>query len=104
MIEIMCSKSSITADTTLRKFYPAGGHKYQHTHDQPQKNQMKTQRGIMAKKSQDSYTILGGPPPKLPATKLVVSETDPEVCVNGCKRLGTQKCDRACRYREIIPH
>ena len=25
MIEILCSKSSITADTAFRKFYPAGG-------------------------------------------------------------------------------
>ena len=35
MIEILCSKSSITADTAFRKFYPAGVHQSIHTHFDP---------------------------------------------------------------------
>src|SRR3954471_7215684 len=102
MIEKLCSKSSIIIDTAFRNIYPAGVKKYQHTHDQPRKNQMKTQRGITTKKSQDSYNISGGHPTKLPAMKLAGSETDPEVCDDGCKRLGTRKCVWAYRYRENV--
>src|SRR3954471_7641475 len=32
-------------------------------------------------------------PTKLPPTKSAGSEMDPEVCANGCKRLGIRKCD-----------
>src|SRR3954462_3810175 len=104
MIEILCSKSSITVDTTFRKFYPAGGTNSNTRTINLEKNQMKTQRGITTDHSQDSYLIPGGHPTKLPATNLAGSETDPEVCANGCKRLGTRKCDCACRCHENIPH
>src|SRR3954463_12409015 len=76
MIEILCFKSSITADTAFRKFYPAGVHKWQHTLDQPRKNQIKTQRGIHDKAITGFRNISGGHPIKLPATKLAGSETD----------------------------
>ena len=103
MIEILCSKSSITADTAFRKFYPAGGTNSNTRTISLGKNQMKTQRGITTEQLQDSYKFQGGHPTKQPATKLAGSETDPEVCVNGCKRLGTRKCDWASRYRGNIP-
>ena len=103
MIEILCSKSSITADTAFRKFYPAGGTNSNTRTINLGKNQMKTQRGITTEQLQDLYNISRGHPTKLPATKLAGSETDPEVCDDGCKRLGTQKCDWACRYRGNIP-
>ena len=102
MIEILCSKSSITADTAFRKFYPAGVHKQQHTLDQPRKNQLKTQRGIHDKAITGFKNISGGHPTKLPATKLVGSKTDPGFA-DTAKRLGTRKCDWACRYRENTP-
>src|SRR3954470_20863083 len=102
MIQILCSKSYITADTAFRKFYPIGGTNSNTRTINLGKNQMKTQRGITTEHSQDSYLISGGHPTKLPATKLAGSETDPEVCDNGCKRLGTRKCDWACRYRENV--
>src|SRR3954469_2894635 len=76
MNEKLCSKSSITADTAFRKFYPAGVHKEQHTLDQPRKNQIKTQRGIHDKAITGFRNISGGHPIKLPATKLADSETD----------------------------
>src|SRR3954466_9484640 len=76
MIEKLCSKSSITADTAFRKFYPAGVHKWQHTLDQPRKNQIKTQRGFHDKAITGFRNISGGHPIKLPATKLADSETD----------------------------
>ena len=41
MIEILCSKSSITADTTFRKFYPAGGTNSNTRTINLEKNQMK---------------------------------------------------------------
>ena len=95
MIEILCSKLSITADMAFRKVYPAGG-----TNSNTRTiNLEQNQRGITTEHSQDSYLISGGHPTKQPATKLAGSEMDPEVCVNGCKRPGTQKCDWACRYR-----
>ena len=46
MIEILCSKSSITADTAFIKFYPAGGTNSNTCTINLEKNQMKTQRGI----------------------------------------------------------
>src|SRR3954469_21215792 len=76
MNEKLCSKSSITADTAFRKFYPAGVHKEQHTLDQPRKNQIKTQRGFHDKAITGFRNISGGHPIKLPATKLADSETD----------------------------
>src|SRR3954467_5616726 len=87
MIEILCSKLSITADTAFRKFYPAGGTNSNTRTINLGKNPMKTQRGITIEQLQDSYNISGGHPTKLPATKLAGSETDPEVCVDVCKRL-----------------
>ena len=86
MIEILCSKSSITTDMAFRKFYPAGGTNSNTRTINLGKNQIKTQRGITTEHSQDSYLILGGHPTKQSATKLVGSEMDPEVCENGCKR------------------
>ena len=48
-----------------------------HTHDQPRKNQIKTQRGIHDKAITGFRIISGGHPTKLPATKLAGSEADP---------------------------
>ena len=77
MIEILCSKSSITADTAFRKFYPAGGTNSNTPTINLGKNQMKTQRGITTEQLQDSYNISRGHPTKLPAIKLAGSEMDP---------------------------
>ena len=66
MIEILCSKSSITADTGFRKFYPAGGTNSNTRMINLEKNQMKTQRGIMTEQLQDSYKFQGATPPSYP--------------------------------------
>ena len=66
MIEILCSKSSITADTAFRKFYPAGGTNSNTRTINLGKNQMKTQQGITTEKLQDSYNISGATPPSYP--------------------------------------
>ena len=66
MIEILCSKSSITADTAFRKFYPTGGTNINTRTINLEKNQMKTQRGITTEKLQDSYKFQGATPPSYP--------------------------------------
>src|SRR3954467_8853599 len=103
MIEKLCSKSSITADTAFRKFYPAGVHKRQHTLDQPRKNQIKTQRGLHDKAITRSRNVSGGHPLSRPRNGVGKLRGGLKVCDNGCKRLGTRKCGWACRYRVNIP-
>ena len=66
MIEILCSKSSITADTAFRKFYPAGGTNSNTRTINLEKNQMKNQRGITTEQLQDSYKFQGATPPSYP--------------------------------------
>src|SRR3954464_11154210 len=61
-------------------------------------------RGFRHDVSQTQSKHMGASPLSYPQRSRPVSETDPEVCNNGCKRLGTRKCDWACRYRENIPH
>src|SRR3954462_4582034 len=66
MIEILCSKSSITADKAFRNFYPAGGTNSNTRTINLEKNQMKTQRGITTEQLQDSYKFHGATPPSYP--------------------------------------
>src|SRR3954466_8942944 len=100
MIKKLCSKSSITADTAFRKFYPAGVHQYQHTLDQPRKNQIKTQRGLHEKAITGFRNISGGHPLEYTRNEVSCLRDGPEVWVDGCERLGTQNW--ACRHRENV--
>src|SRR3954463_5355559 len=86
MIEKLCSKSSITADTAFRKFYPAGVHKKQHTLDQPRKNQNKTQRGLHDKAITGFRIISGGHPLEYTRNEVSKLRDGLKVCDNGCKR------------------
>src|SRR3954471_17734380 len=76
MIEILCSKSSITADTAFRKFYPAGVHN-SNTHSiNLGKTKSKPNEAFTIKQSPDSEIFPGATPLSTPATKLADSETD----------------------------
>src|SRR3954467_14031890 len=100
MIEKLCSKSSITADTAFRKFYPAGVHKRQHTLDQPRKNQIKTQRGLHDKAITRFRNILGGHPLSRTRNGVGKLRDGLKVWRDGCERLGTP--NGACRHRGIV--
>src|SRR3954465_6922645 len=91
MIEILCSKSSISADTAFRKFNPAGVTKKQPPLNHPRKNQIKTQRGLHDKAITRFRNISGGHPLSRSRNGVSKLRDGLKVCVNGCKRLGTRK-------------
>src|SRR3954465_4415808 len=101
MIEILCSKSSISADTAFRKFNPAGVTKKQPPLDQPRKNQIKTQRGLHDKAITRFRNISGGHPLSRSRNGVSKLRDGLKVCDNGCERLGTP--NGACRHRVITP-
>src|SRR3954471_10844758 len=59
--------------------------------------------GFRTRRFPDPKQAHGGHPTKLPASKSAGLRDGLRVCVDGCKRLGTRKCDWACRYRENTP-
>src|SRR3954462_7005285 len=76
MIEKLCSKSSISADTAFRKFYPAGCTN-SNTHSiNLGKTKSKPNEAFTTKQSQDSEIFQGATPLSIPATKLADFETD----------------------------
>src|SRR3954465_14735031 len=76
MIEILCSKSSITADTASESF-TLQGCTNSNTHSiNLGKTKSKPNEAFTTKQSQDSEIFQGATPWSTPATKLADSETD----------------------------
>ena len=98
MVEILCSKSSITADTAFRKFYPAGGAQIAtHTRSTSEKpNQNPTRPSRQSNHRIQKY--FRGPPLKVDPERSRPAPRRTQGCGDGCKRLGTRKCDWGCRY------
>src|SRR3954469_18929195 len=109
----LCSKSSITADTASRKDLTLQGctkvstrtytlvvrsGRYKITKHTP--NGMST--GFRTRRFPYPKQAHGGHPTKLPVTKSADLRDGPRVCDDGYKRLGTRKCDWACRYCENV--
>src|SRR4051812_39308142 len=97
MIEILCSKSSITADTASRKDLTLQGCTKVSTRSSTlfarsvNIHPSVCRRGLSHDVSQTQSKYMGGHPTKLPATKSAGLRDGLRVCVDGCKRLGTRK-------------
>src|SRR3954463_8263618 len=104
----MCSKSSITADTASRKYLTLQGCTKVSTRTSTlfarsvNIHPSVCRRGLSHDVSQTQSKYMGATPTKLPATKSAGLRDGLRVCVDGCKRLGTRKCDWACRYSENV--
>src|SRR4051812_41688846 len=98
MVEILCSKSSITPDTAFRKFLPGRGAPIATHTRSTSENQIKTQRGLHDKAITGFRNISGGHPLEYTRNEVSKLRDGLKVCYNGCKRLGTRKCGWACRY------
>src|SRR3954466_1633358 len=103
MVEILCSKSSITADTAFRKFYPAGCTNSNTRSINLGKTKSKPNEAFTTEQSQDSEIFQGATPLSRSRNGVSKLRDGLKVCDNGCKRLGTRKCGWACRYRVINP-
>src|SRR4051812_31242471 len=102
----LCSKSSITADMAFRKDLNLQGCTKVSTRTSTlfarsvNIHPLVCRRGLSHDVSQTQSKYMGATPPSLPAMKSAGLQDGLRVCGAGCKRLGTRKCDWACRYSE----
>src|SRR4051812_40606637 len=103
----LCSKSSITADMAFRKDLTLQGCTKVSTRTSTlfarsvNIHPSVCRRGLSHDVSQTQSKHMGATPLSRTATKSAGLRDGLRVCVNGCKRLGTQNW--ACRYRENTP-